>query len=104
MDPAVRNREPLRLSGDDLHLRSEILILHRLDLPRFVVRAAVAADEVRERLFGGGEGAGEAVDEDSLHQVAGEEEVFAFAENLRGRHLQVDDSRIGRSRGGGGVR
>lgn len=95
MNPAIRDGKFLSLLGERLHPRPQRLVLHGGDLLGLIVRAGVAADEVLEGRLCGGEVPGEAVDEDPLHQIAGESEGFAFAEHFGRGHLEVDEARIG---------
>ena len=91
--------EFLRCSHHDLHLRSETLVLLRLDFLRLVVGATVAGDEIREKRFSGGEFAGETVVEYSLSIKSQESKrSLPFAENLGGYHLLVYNSKMNRRR------
>lgn len=100
MDPAVGNDQLAGLLDCSVDVGTDRGIAHGGDLLRFIQRAAEGGHEEGEGGIGGGEVAREAVDEDALEEVSGEQEGLALAEELGGGQLEVGD-RGGRRRGEG---
>lgn len=87
------------MADGELDLGAGFDVLHGGDLFGLVDGAAVAVDEVGEGGLRGGVGV-EAVDEDAVEKVAGEEERLVLADELGGGEFEVGD--FGVVRGGEG--